>query len=124
MKWWTTLGLDLIVVLLFATIGRLSHGEAADPLGILTTAWPFVIALAGVTVALIGMQRPTDTWLNGLFVWAGTLGFGMWIRANWGEGVQASFVVVAGIFLGALMIGWRVIAARRSTQRATRPAKC
>ena len=38
MKWWTTLGLDLIVVLLFATIGRLSHGEAADPLGILTTA--------------------------------------------------------------------------------------
>ena len=57
MKWWTTLGLDLIVVLLFATIGRLSHGEAADPLGILTTAWPFVIALAGVTVALIGMQR-------------------------------------------------------------------
>ena len=74
MKWWTTLGLDLIVVLLFATIGRLSHGEAADPLGILTTAWPFVIALAGVTVALIGMQRPTDTWLNGLFVWAGTIG--------------------------------------------------
>ena len=46
MKWWTTLGLDLIVVLLFATIGRLSHGEAADPLGVLTTAWPFVIALA------------------------------------------------------------------------------
>lgn len=50
-----------------------------------------MIALAGVTVALIGMHRPTDTWLNGL-VWAGTLGFGMWIRANWGEGVQASFV--------------------------------
>jgi hypothetical protein len=40
----------------------------------------------------------------------------MWIRANWGEGVQASFVVVAGIFLGALMIGWRVIAARRSAR--------
>ena len=56
MKWWTTLGLDLIVVLLFATIGRLSHGEAADPLGILTTAWPFVIALAGVTVALTRAQ--------------------------------------------------------------------
>ena len=116
MKWWTTLGLDLIVVLLFVTIGRLSHGEAADPLGILTTAGPFVIALAGVPVALIGMHRPTDTWLNGLFVWAGTLGFGMWIRANWGEGVQASFVVVAGIFLGALMIGWRVIAVRRSAR--------
>ena len=45
MKWWTTLGLDLAVVLLFASIGRLSHGEAADPGGIVVTAWPFIVGL-------------------------------------------------------------------------------
>ena len=40
MKWWTTLGLDLAWVLIFAVIGRLSHGEAADPFGVAVTAWP------------------------------------------------------------------------------------
>ena len=36
MKWWTTLGIDLLVVLVFATVGRLSHAEgAADYLRIL-----------------------------------------------------------------------------------------
>ena len=113
MKWWTTLGLDLAVVLLFASIGRLSHGEAADPAGIVVTAWPFVVGLIGTTIALIGMKRPTHHLLNGVLIWAGTLVFGMWIRGSAGQGVQVSFVIVAGIFLAASMLGWRVLAARR-----------
>lgn len=113
MKWWTALGLDLLVVLVFATIGRLSHAEGADPVGIGVTAWPFVVALVGTTVALIGMNRPTEQFLSGVIVWAGTLGFGMWIRANAGDGVQPSFVVVAGIFLAITMLGWRLLARRR-----------
>ncbi|MFT3860907.1 DUF3054 domain-containing protein [Micropruina sp.] len=118
MKWWTTLGLDLLVVLSFAVIGRLSHGEAADPAGIATVAWPFTVALVGTTIALIGMKRPTDQVLNGALAWVGTLGFGMWIRATAGAGVQVSFVVVAGIFLAVLMVGWRLLAARRRTASA------
>lgn len=113
MKWWTTLGLDLAWVLIFAVIGRLSHGEAADPFGVAVTAWPFIVALVGTTVALIGMKRPTEQLLNGAIVWVGTLAFGMWIRANAGDGVQPSFVVIAGIFLVVGLLGWRFIAARR-----------
>ncbi len=113
MKWWTALGLDLLVVLVFAVIGRLSHAEGADPAGIGLTAWPFVVALVGTTVALLGMKRPTEQFLNGVIVWAGTLGFGMWIRTNAGDGVQPSFVVVAGIFLAITMLGWRLLARRR-----------
>lgn len=113
MKWWTTLTLDLLVVLVFATIGRLSHAEGADPSGIASTAWPFVVALVGMTVALLGMKRPTEQLLNGGIIWLGTLAFGMWIRANSGDGVQLSFVVVAGIFLIVGMLGWRLIAGRR-----------
>jgi len=112
MKWWTTLGLDLVWVLVFAVIGRLSHGEAADPSGIVTTAWPFLIGLIGTSWVLIGLKRPTDQLLNGAIVWVGTLGFGMWIRAASGEGVQFSFVIVAGIFLAIGLIGWRLIALR------------
>ena len=108
MKWWTTLGSDLVWVLIFATIGRLSHGEGVDLAGLADTAWPFIVALAGVTVALLGMRRSPELLVNGLFVWLGTLGFGMWIRANSGAGVQVSFVIVAGLFLLVGMLGWRL----------------
>lgn len=120
MKWWTTLGLDLAWVLIFAVIGRLSHGEPADPLGVIFTAWPFVVALVGTTVALIGMNRATEQLLNGAIAWLGTLVFGMWIRADAaGGGIQPSFVIVAGSFLIVGMLGWRFIAARRQQRRAT-----
>jgi len=105
------MALDLAVVLLFAVIGRLSHGEGADPLGILVTAWPFVVGLIGTSVSLIGMKRPTDELLNGVFVWLGTLVFGMWIRFNAGDGVQPAFVVVAAVVLALGLLGWRLIAA-------------
>lgn len=113
MVWWKALGLDLVWVLLFAVIGRLSHAEAADPFGVLVTAWPFLVALIGVSWIMIGLKRPTDRLLNGALVWVGTLGFGMWIRASSGPGVQVSFVIVAGLFLALGMIGWRLLLARR-----------
>lgn len=118
MKWWTTLGIDLLVVLVFATVGRLSHAEGAAVLGIGLTAWPFVVALAASTIALLAMRRPTHTLLNGVFVWLGTLIVGMLLRAGTGGGVQASFVVVAGIFLALTMLGWRLLARGRSTRTA------
>lgn len=117
MKWWATLGLDLALVVIFAAIGRLSHGEGMDAAGIAMTAWPFLVGLIGTTIILLGLKRPTEHVLNGAIVWLGTLGFGMWIRAKSGEGVQPSFVIVAGIFLIIGMLGWRLMAARR--RRAT-----
>ncbi len=118
MKWWTTLGIDLLVVLVFATVGRLSHAEGAAVLGIGLTAWPFVVALAASTIALLAMRRPTHTLLNGVFVWLGTLIVGMLLRAGTGGGVQASFVVVAGVFLALTMLGWRLLARRRIARTA------
>ncbi|MFT3969741.1 MAG: DUF3054 domain-containing protein [Micropruina sp.] len=118
MKWWTTLGLDLAWVLVFAVIGRLSHAEASDPAGVVTTAWPFLAGLIGTTLILLGLKRPTAQLVNGTLVWLGTLVFGMWIRASAGDGVQPSFVVVAGVFLIIGMLGWRLIASR--TRRTPR----
>ena len=118
MKWWTTLGIDLLVVLVFATVGRLSHAEGAALLGIVVTAWPFVVALAASTIALLTMHRPAYTLRNGVFAWLGTLIVGMLLRAGTGGGVQPSFVVVAGIFLALTMLGWRLLARRRIARTA------
>ena len=118
MKWWTTLGIDLLVVLVFAIVGRLSHAEGAALLGVVVTAWPFVVALAASTIALLAMRRPTHTLLNGVFVWLGTLIVGMLLRAGTGGGVQSSFVAVAGIFLALTMLGWRLLARRRLARPA------
>ena len=100
----------------FGRIGLVAQGgdgarrefAEIDLAGLADTAWPFIVALAGVTVALLGMRRSPELLVNGLFVWLGTLGFGMWIRANSGAGVQVSFVIVAGLFLLEGMLGWRV----------------
>ncbi|MFT4227521.1 DUF3054 domain-containing protein [Micropruina sp.] len=118
MKWWTTLGIDLLVVLVFATVGRLSHAEGAALLGVVVTAWPFVVALAAATIALLAMHRPAYTLRNGVFVWLGTLVVGMLLRVGTGGGVQPSFVVVAGIFLALTMLGWRLLARRRIARTA------
>ncbi|MFT4217417.1 MAG: DUF3054 domain-containing protein [Micropruina sp.] len=118
MKSWTALALDLLVVVVFAAVGRLSHAEGADAVAIALTAWPFVVGLVGTTVALLGMKRPTEQLLNGVIVWLGTLVFGMWIRAGSGAGVQPSFAIVAGIFLVVTMLGWRLIARVRLRRSA------
>ncbi len=44
MRPWMKTGLDLVLVLVFAIIGRASHGEALTPVGILVTGWPFLVA--------------------------------------------------------------------------------
>ncbi|MFT4294512.1 MAG: DUF3054 domain-containing protein [Micropruina sp.] len=119
MKWWWTLGVDLLVVLVFATVGRFSHAEGLDPVGVAVTAYPFVVALLGSTVVLLGLKRPPERLLNGVLVWLGTLVFGMWIRANAGGGVQPSFIVVAGIFLAVTMLGWRLLARRQLSRKPT-----
>jgi hypothetical protein len=61
---------DVAFVLLFATIGRLSHDEGATLGGVLGVAWPFVVALlAGWLVAHrrsgwpVRMPGSTTVWL-------------------------------------------------------------
>ena len=40
------LAADVVLVLLFATIGRASHREGLSVAGVLEVAWPFLAALA------------------------------------------------------------------------------
>ena len=106
MQVWPAIAVDVICILIFAIVGRSSHNEATDLLGVAQTTWPFLIgAVAGMVVGRI-WRRPTAV-ATGVFVWLGALIVGMTLRFVSGGGVQLSFVIVAGCVLGVFLVGWR-----------------
>jgi len=102
------IAVDVICILVFAIVGRSSHQEATDLLGVAQTAWPF---LAGCLLGtLIGRTwRHPYSLAAGVAVWLGTVVGGMTLRALTGAGVQLSFIVVASCVLAAFLIGWRTV---------------
>ncbi|MFX0539723.1 DUF3054 domain-containing protein [Ornithinimicrobium sp. Y1847] len=103
---------DLLVVLLFAAAGRASHELSGDVLGVLQTAWPFLVGLAVGWLAVL--RQPGDRrrwWLNGIVIWSCSLVIGMLLRLATGEGTALPFVLVAAGTLALGLIGWRAVAA-------------
>ncbi len=101
---------DVVCVLIFVTVGRRNHAEAVTVAGVAQTAGPF---LAGLVVAWLqsrAWRRPTAVRPTGLTVWVGTVAIGMAVRAGFGGGVALSFVLVASLVTGALLLGWRAVA--------------
>ncbi|CCH76570.1 putative conserved transmembrane protein [Nostocoides japonicum T1-X7] len=104
---------DAVAVILFAAVGRISHGEGLTLNGLIDTAGPF---LGGVLVAwlVIDWQRwEPYAWRTGILVLACVIVVGMVLRSLLGQGVQPSFVVVATLVLALLLLGWRLVARRR-----------
>ena len=111
------LALDFALICLFAAIGRRSHGETRALLGVAITAWPFLAGMtAGWLVFMFTLRRAPLRVRDGIPVWLGTVAIGMVLRNLTHSGTAFSFVVVATIFLGAGLLGWRALAAL-----ATRP---
>ncbi|WP_223587016.1 DUF3054 domain-containing protein [Microbacterium sp. OVT16B] len=118
---------DAVLVLIFAVIGRASHGES--PIGFLLTAWPFLVALVvGHALAALMGSGPRKPWsiLWGAVVWVVTVAGGMLLRVVSGDTAQVPFIIVATIVLGVFLVGWRAIAAllrrRRGVQESTTDA--
>lgn len=117
--------LDVVLVVVFAAIGRATHdGDILGPggSGLATTAWPFLAGLLLGWVVTLGWRRPAAPLRTGLPVWAVTLIGGMLLRALSGQGVAVAFVVVAGITLLLFLVGWRAIAALVARVRISRSA--
>ncbi|GGK75421.1 DUF3054 domain-containing protein [Ornithinimicrobium pekingense] len=113
--------LDLFVVLVFAAAGRASHDLSGDVLGVLATAWPFLVGMALGWAGAALLPAPVRRWwLDGFVVSLSALVVGMLLRWATGEGTALPFVIVAtGILVGGL-VGWRAVAAvvaRRSPDR-------
>jgi hypothetical protein len=111
--------LDAAVVILFALAGRRSHGE--DLAGVLATAAPFLIGLAAGWVAARAWRAP-GALRTGLVVWAVGVPVGLVVRRlGFDRGVAPSFVVVALVVTGALLVGWRAVAALLRHRRGVTP---
>lgn len=112
--------LDAVLVLAFAIIGRLSHGESLAGLGV--TYWPFLGGLIIGWLLLRAWRHPRDIVWTGLGIWVATVAGGLLLRLASGQGVQLSFAIVTTIVLGVFLLGWRAIAAlARRTPRQRMP---
>jgi hypothetical protein len=115
--------LDIAVIVLFAVIGRRSHDDGPDGAALLTSqtvespignvlgiAAPFFLGLAAGWIVARAWRRPFDL-AAGRTIWIVTILLGMVLRKTVFErGIAFSFVIVASVFTGVLLLGWRLVA--------------
>jgi len=104
--------LDAGAIVVFAVVGRVNHHEGVlgrAGLGLAQTVWPFLVGAAIGWFIARGWTKPCAWRPTGVIVWASTLVGGMLLRVVSGQGIEVSFVVVAGLVLAAFLMGWRVI---------------
>ena len=115
----TGLALDAALIGLFAAIGRRSHGEASALLAVAGTAWPFLAGMATAwLVFFLASRRAPLSVREGIPVWLATVAIGMLLRSLTDAGTAFSFVVVATLFLGAGLLGWRAVVAGTTGPRS------
>ena len=101
--------LDVVAVLLFATIGRASHAEGVTLRGVVLVAWPFLAALAlGWLLARTRGDWPVRV-PGSPVVWLTTVVLGLALRVATGGGFAWSFGVVTLVVLGLFLVGWRCV---------------
>ena len=106
------IGIDVFVVVLFVAIGRRNHDESPGIGGLVETAAPFLIGLVVGWLAARVWTAPVG-WRTGLVVWVLTVAVGMLCRRLFfDEGTAISFVIVASVFLGVFLNGWRAVVRR------------
>ncbi len=107
---------DIVAVLVFAVLGRATHGELTDLVGVLVTAGPFLVGVGLGWCAARVRAAPLTLRAGGL-VLAATLVVGLIGRAIVTGRLPPTFVLVTALTLTVLMLGWRAVAllvARRS----------
>ena len=97
--------------MVFVVIGRRNHDEGSALGGVLQTAAPFLIALG---LAWLGSRRRyhvAATWAFGVAIWLSTAGFGLiFRRVLFQKSTALAFAIVAVLFLGLTLVGWRLVA--------------
>jgi len=109
---------DLAVLVAFVVLGRRSHDEGSGLAGFFRVWWPFAVGL-GVATVVTGMWRGPLEWRRAVPAWLLTVAVGMALRIGvQGRDFKVTFVIVTAVFVGAGMLGWRVVARRRATRGA------
>ena len=104
---------DVVSVVAFVAIGRRNHDESTGLDGIVSTAAPFLVALAVTWLVMLVWRDPLSP-RSGVVTWIGTVALGMVLRnLVFDDGTATAFVIVATVFLGVALNSWRALARRR-----------
>jgi hypothetical protein len=104
--------LDIAVIVVFVAIGRRNHDEGSGFEEVLRIAAPFLIGVAAGWLVARAWRRPFDL-VTGCTIWVVTIALGMVLRRTvFDRGTAFSFIIVATVFTGVLLVGWRWVAAR------------
>lgn len=111
----TAVAADVVAVLVFVALGRRSHDEGGNAVvETAKVAAPFLLALALGWLAARAWRAPRAL-ATGAVVWVVTVAAGMLLRRFvFDRGTATSFIVVATLVTGALLLGWRLVAGRRT----------
>ncbi len=104
---------DVTAVVVFAAVGRRSHAEPGDLLGLAATAAPFAAGLAVAWATPVVRRNPAGLRAGAVAVLC-TAAVGLLLRAAFTGRLPLSFAVVATVSLAVLLLGWRGVAALRS----------
>lgn len=122
--WPALLAADVVLIVLFAALGRDTHAHGVDPAGVLLTASPFIAAALAGWALLRLWRHPASPWPHGIILWLLTAGGGLALRALAGGGTAFSFQLVTFGVLGAFLLLPRLAALlvmrRRSRRDSTR----
>jgi hypothetical protein len=112
---------DAVAVVVFAAVGRLSHGESDDLLGLVATVAPFGVGLVAAWATPVVRHEPAS-WRAGAVALVCVAGIGLLLRAGFLGRLPLSFAVIATISLAVLLLGWRAFAAlvSRTAHRSLR----
>ena len=112
--------LDCCCVLVFVVIGRASHtkgeslaGHRLDGVAVPGRAGGRLARGAGLAAAVPAVAGRGGRWL-------GTVALGMVLRVVAGQGTAVAFIVVALVFLGLFLLGWRLLARLQARLAARR----
>jgi hypothetical protein len=116
---WVALALDVACVLLFVVLGRRSHDEGSGIASVLNVAAPFGIGLALAWIVSPSVHRAPWRVRAGVDVWVSTVVIGVILRwFAWDRSTALAFVIVATLFLGFFLLGWRVVLSGTKRPRA------
>lgn len=112
--------LDAAGVLVFVAVGQRNHNGDAAVGEVLNIAAPFLTALAVGWLVSRAWRQPMNLRI-GTIVWLSTVVVGLLLRnLVFARGTATSFIIVATLFLGAVLLGWRAIF-RTFRRSVTRP---
>ncbi len=114
-----SLAADVVGIIVFVTIGRRNHDEGVAPAGVIETAAPFVIAALVGWLLARAWKSPIAVG-TGAIIWVTTVALGMVLRKFvFDDGTATAFVIVATVFTGAVLNGWRLAVRTRQARVTT-----